>query len=101
MPTLAILSNEPSVVLHHDLDAVTEPQLRDPRPREPGLRLRQRHAQPGDPVVPGGVDQQRAPAAADVEQALALLERELAADQVELALLRGLERVIRGGEVRA
>jgi hypothetical protein len=47
------------------------------------------------------VQDQRAPAAADVEQPLALSEAELAADDVELALLSLIERVVRGDEVRA
>ena len=48
-----------------------------------------------------GVDQQRAPAAADVEQPLAGLEAQLGADQLELALLRGFQRLAGVGEVRA
>lgn len=51
--------------------------------------------------MPGGVGQQRAPAAADIEQPFAFTQRELAADQVELAVLRSLERLARAGEVRA
>ena len=59
-----------------------------------GLGLRERDADAVHAVVLGGVDQQRAPAAADVEQALALGEPELAADQLELALLGGFERLV-------
>jgi len=47
------------------------------------------------------VHDQRPPAAADIEEAFARLEAELAADQIELGLLRLIERVIRLGEVGA
>ena len=45
-----------------------------------------------DAVALGGVDREAAPAAADVQHALARLQVELAAHQVELRLLRLLER---------
>ncbi len=57
------------------------------------LRLRQGHAMGGDAVVLGGVAQQRAPAAADVEEQLPRLQPQLAADDVELVPLRLLQRV--------
>ena len=46
-------------------------------------------------VVLGGVQDQRAPAAADVEQPHARLQVELAADQVELGALRVGQRLVR------
>ena len=57
-----------------------------------GLRLRQRDAGDVDAVALGGVQRERAPAAADVEHAVAGLQRELGADELELGLLRLLER---------
>ncbi len=62
---------------------------------------RQRDAGGVHAVVLGGVQDQRAPAAADIEQAHARLEIELAADQVELGPLRVGQRLVRAGEVRA
>ena len=43
-------------------------------------------------VALGGVDRERAPAAADVEHALSALEPELLADELELGLLGLVER---------
>ena len=57
-----------------------------------GLLLRQRDRDDADAVVLRGVHRHAAPAAADVEQPHAGLERELLADQVELVVLRLLER---------
>ena len=84
------------VVGEPDLDVVLEPRLAHARAREFGLRRRDRHADGADAVVGGGVDDERAPAAADVEQALAGLQVQLAADDVELAGLRGVERLVLG-----
>src|ERR671932_1564173 len=66
-----------------------------------GLRLGERDADRADAVAGGGVEQQRAPAAADVEEALAGPQAQLAADELELALLGRLERLVRVGEVGA
>jgi hypothetical protein len=44
--------------------------------------------------MPGGVTDERAPAAADVEQGFSRLEPQLAADHVELVSLRGGEIVV-------
>ena len=68
---------------------------------ELGLRLGQRDADHLDAVALGGVDREAAPAAADVEHALALLQAELGADQLELGLLRLLERRRAAREDRA
>ena len=57
------------------------------------LLLRQRHAVRLDAVVLGRMAEQRAPAAADVEEALAGLQAQLAADHVELVVLGGGEVV--------
>jgi hypothetical protein len=57
------------------------------------LRLRQRDAGHAHPVVLRRVDGEAAPAAADVEQPLALFEGELRADELELRPLRLLQRL--------
>ena len=57
---------------------------------------RERDAERGDAVVLDGVPHHPAPAAADVEQAHARPEVELAADQVVLGRLRLLEAGVRG-----
>ena len=62
-----------------------------------GLLLRQRDAMADDAIVLGGMDQHRAPAAADVEQPVARLQPELAADMVELVCLRLVDAI---GEIR-
>src|SRR5207247_9813681 len=59
------------------------------------------HAEGGGAVTLGGVEDEAAPAAADVEEAVSPLEPELAADEVELALLRRREVVVLRLEVRA
>ena len=77
------------------LAVVGQGGLGDSLTREHGLRLGQSDAGRADAVAAGRVDQERPPAAADVEQPLALAQAELAADYVELALLRLLQRVVR------
>jgi hypothetical protein len=52
-------------------------------------------------VALGGVEREPAESAADIEQALARLEAELATDVIELALLRGVEVFFEVGEVGA
>ena len=73
------------------LGEVVEPLLLDLLLRPLGLLPRQGHAERADAVLPGGVADHAAPAAADVEQSLAGLEVELAGDQVVLRELRLLE----------
>ena len=90
-----------AVVGDADLDPVAEPGVAHALAGDLGLRLGQRDADAAHAVVLGGVQEQRPPAAADVEQALARLEPQLAADDLELALLRGLERLVGRREVRA
>ena len=53
------------------------------------------------PIALRGVEQERAPAAADVEEALARRESQLAADVVELLHLRCVESVGSGTEISA
>ena len=60
-------------------------------PCQRGLRLRQGDAGHRDAVLARRVDREAAPAAADVEHPLALLQRQLGAHEVELRALRGLE----------
>ena len=75
------------IVLQADLDR----QAGTKRAGIIGLFLRYGDADAFDPIVFGGVFQCLAPAAADVEHALAGLQLELAADQVELGSLRVIE----------
>ena len=89
------------VVLHADLDPVGEAALRHALARELGLGLRERDADDTDPMALGRVDGEAAPAAAHVEHALALLQVQLGADQLELRLLRLLERLGAAREDRA
>ena len=60
--------------------------------RQRGLRLGERDPGHVHAVLARGVQRERAPAAADVEHALAGLQRELRADEVELGALGLLER---------
>ena len=95
MPIELIASNGPScdvaVVLEPDLDLTGEPGLGDPLLGQLGLAPRHGDADRPHAVVPRRVHHHPAPAAPDVEQSHARLERELAADQLVLRLLRGLE----------
>ena len=90
-----------AVVEHAHLGAVGQAGCLDPPARELRLRLRERHAERAHAVAGRGVQDERAPATADVEQALTRLQAQLAADQLELALLRALERVAGVREVGA
>jgi len=90
-----------AVVLDPDFDPVGQAAFRDPLARELGLRLRECDADDADAVVLGGVDGEAAPAAADVEHALTLVQVELGADQLELLSLCLLERLRAAREDRA
>ncbi len=95
---LAILSYEPvlgqiEVVEEPHVDLAGQAQLGDLRAHVIELVLRQRDAARLDAVVLRGPEDQAAPAAADVEQGLAGLEHQLAADVIELLRLRLVERV--------
>ena len=93
---------ELAVVQHADLDPVG--QARRPRTRSrasAACALGERHADAAHAVVLGGVDQQRAPAAADVEQPLAGL-RAAACGRSARACAPARPRATRRvGEVRA
>ena len=90
-----------AIVEDAHLGAIAETGRCDTPARQLRLRLRQRHAECVHAVARGRVHHERAPAAADVEQALPRPQAQLAADQLELALLGGLERVACVREVRA
>ncbi len=74
------------------LGEVAEPLALDRGPGPLGLLGREGHAQCAYAVLAGGVAHHRPPSAADVEQPLAGLQRELAGDQVELRRLCLLQR---------
>ena len=78
-----------------------EPGRGDALVRQLGLRPAERDAHGLDAVPLGGVDEQPAPAAPDVEQPLAGTQPQLAADEVELPLLRRVEVLVGRGEVGA
>ena len=61
----------------------------------------QRAAERGCAIPLGGVNQKAAPAASNVEETIALAQIELAADIVELGLLRRFQRFIAGRKVSA
>ena len=65
------LAGEVAVVHHPDVHAVREAALLGAPARERGLGLRQRDSHHVHTVVRGGVEREAAPAAADVEHALA------------------------------
>ena len=92
---------ELGIGFHLDGDAVFQTLGADAFARERGLRFRQRDAVADDAVVLGRMDKHRAPAAADVEQPLARLQPELAADMVELVGLRLVDAVGEIGEIAA
>ena len=101
---LETLSNGPrdlAEVPHLDAAATFEARRADALVRELGLRLGQRHAERFHAVVLDRVHDEPAPAAADVEEPFALAQPQLAADVVELLLLRRVEVVVRCAEVRA
>src|SRR5207247_5787248 len=65
------------------------------------LVLAQGDARRVDPVTFGGIHDESAPPAADVQQSLSWLETELAANQIQLRLLRNVERIVRRAEIGA
>ena len=90
-----------AVVGHPDLHAVLEPALAHALLGHRRLRLGEGDAEHPHVVALGGVDREAPPAAAHVEHALPGAEVELAADHVELLLLRLLQRGRAAGEERA
>ena len=85
-----------AVVAVPHLRGTAEPLLGDGLAGPRGLLLRERDTERGDAVVLDGVPHHAAPAAADVQQAHARPEVQLAADQVVLGRLRLLEAGVRG-----
>ena len=81
-------------VLQDDLDPLLQAEARHLLARQRRLFLGQRHAGRLDAVMLRGMADQRAPAAADVEEAIARLQPQLAADHVELVRLRAGEIVV-------
>ena len=89
------------VVGDADLDPVGQAERGDPLAAERGLLVGDRDPENLGPVFAGRVDREAAPAAADVEDAVALLEAELGRDEVELGPLGLLEGLGAAGEDRA
>jgi len=98
---VALLARELAVVAHLDQAAVLEPGGGDPLARDLGLRLAERDPVHLRAVPSGAVERERTEPAANAEQALARREAELAAEEVELALLRRVEVVPGSREVCA
>ncbi len=92
---------EVAVVGEADLHAVLEARLRHAPAGELGLVGGERDPHGADAVAGGGVQHEAAPAAADVEQALALPQPELRADQLALGQLGVLQRRGAAREERA
>ena len=86
------LAGQLAVVGDPQLDELLHARLSRALAPELDLALGQGHSQHLDAVVAGGVDREAPPAAADVEHALALHQRELAAHERKLGLLGLLER---------
>ena len=89
------------IVLQLDRHPVLEAEALDLLPGEGELLLRQRDAVRGDAVVLRRVADEPAPAAADVEEALARLQAQLAADHLQLVALRLRDVVVPVGVVGA
>ena len=90
MPMLATLSYDSSsghfpVIGHVDPTAVCEAGRADTLHGKLGLWLAQGYAMCLDAVCAGGVHDQTAPAAADVQQSLTFLQAEFSADIVQFA----------------
>ena len=81
-----------AVVAQADLHAVLEARLHDAPAGELGLVGGERDPHGAHAVTGGGVQHEGAPAAADVEQALALAQPELRAHQLALGQLGVLQR---------
>src|SRR5688572_2183992 len=81
--------------------AILESRPFDPAARVRMLVFRKRDPRRAHAVVLGRPHDERAPAAADVEEALAGLQLKLAADVIELLFLRRLERVLGAAKIAA
>src|SRR5690349_21506895 len=84
----ARLGRELPVVAELDVAAIAESGSRDPLARRLGLRVAERNTEGEDTIATRGVHDEAAPAAAYVEEPLAGREPQLAADEIELRLLR-------------
>ena len=82
------LAFQVAIIAQLDRHPVLEPRRRDARARDLELLAAQRDSVGAHAVMLGRVDHQRAPAAADVEKSLTGLQEQLAADVLELGLLR-------------
>ena len=94
-------SRELAPVHHLHVYAIGETRRLDVLARELSLGRGQRHGLDEDTVATRRVDRERAPATADVEDMLALAQSELLAHELELGLLRLLERARPAREDRA
>src|SRR5579863_7825646 len=90
---LVELAFDKRVITQLDRYSVPESKMRDLFPRIGELLFRESHPVGANAVIFGSVTDQRAPAAADVEQSLVRLEPQFAADHVELVGLRGCKIV--------
>ncbi|BFO22183.1 hypothetical protein SHKM778_85710 [Streptomyces sp. KM77-8] len=85
------------VVLYADVDAVGQSLVGDTLTGVRGLFPGEGHADDARAVLAGGVDRHGTPAAADVQQAPAGPQGELAGDESELVVLGLFEGAPRGG----
>src|SRR5258708_39679494 len=83
------LALQVAVILQFDAAPVLESRPRDALPRHLELLGAQGHAMCPHAVALRRMDHERAPAASDVEKSLSRLQRQLAADMLELRLLGG------------
>jgi hypothetical protein len=96
-----VAAAELAVVLQAQVDPVREARLVDPPACQRVLLAADRRRRHVRPVLPGGVDRERAPARADLDEPQAGAELELAAEPVHLLDLRGLQVGPGRGEDRA
>ena len=88
-------AGEVAVVHHPDLDPVGDAGLLGPLPRLLGLGRGEGDADDAGAVLGRRPEREAAPAAADVEHPVALLQLQLAGDRLQLLLLRLLQRLAR------
>src|ERR1700682_6058214 len=98
---VAVTCGECAVISYRHSAAIAQARLLDALSRQHSLILAERASRGIDSVVLRGVHDQRAPPTPNVEETLPRLETQLPTDQIQLGLLRGVERIIRRAEVRA
>src|SRR5215208_6717326 len=98
---VAVAGDERAIVAYRDAAPIGKPRFVDPLFRQRCLILAQRYPGRVDAVVLRGVDDEPTPAAADVEETLPGFETQLPANEIELGLLRNVERIVRRAEVGA